>query len=111
MPAVPGVTTVFTLNPNTSTLLSAPRADPNGRFFIRIDNLDKRNAIAFGFGTNNQVTSAMHQIPPGSYYEFRWQSPSGGGPLPQPSWGPQGDISAIAVSVIGGNPAIYFTEV
>jgi hypothetical protein len=102
-----GMTRSFTLNPSTSTLLSAPRADPNGRFFIRIDNVDKKNTVAFAVGTNNQATAQHHQIPPGSYYEFKWQSPAGG-PLPQPSWGPQGDVSAIAVS---GNPSIAYTEI
>lgn len=104
--AVPGVTTSFELNANTPTQLSAARFDPSGRVYVRIDNRDKNNAIAFAVGTGGQATASHHVIPPGSFYEFRWQWPSGM-PPPQPGWGLFGDISAIALS---GNPTISYLE-
>jgi hypothetical protein len=98
-------TKTFTLNPNFSTLLSAAIPNPGGRVYVRIDNLDKPNWIAFAHGTNNQATAQHHQIPPGSFYEFRW--PPNAFFVPQPGWGLTLDISAIAIT---GNPIVAYTE-
>ena len=104
MPADRGVSTVFTLNPTTATQLSLALADPDALVYLRIDNLDKRNWIAFAIGTENNASPGHHQVPPGSFYEFKWNF-QGGSPLPEKPWGVRGDISAIAVS---GNPMICF---
>src|SRR6266851_9611684 len=100
--ATPGVSTSFTLNPNTPTSLSPARANPKSRLYMLIINNDKSNYIAWAHGTGNGATVQHHQIPAGGFYEFRskW---SGGLPLPESDWGMMGDISVIAVS---GNPQI-----
>jgi hypothetical protein len=107
MPATRGVTTAFTLNPNTPVQLSLALPDPDGRLYVLITNNDKSNAVAFAHNTGNQATAQHHVIPPGSFYEFRFKPVSGGYPFPEKSWGLVGDISAIAVS---GSPQISYLE-
>jgi len=75
--------------------------------YVLIQNRDLINGIAWAHGTGNLATAQHHQIPPGSYYEFRFKPVGGGFPFPEKMWGLTSDISAISVR---GNPTISYTE-
>lgn len=94
MPAIPGVTTVFTLSATAPTQI-AP-SNVNRRYFM-FQNRDAAINVFLAFATNNGATVNAILIPPNSYYELNMASAVQIG----------GDVSALAAS---GSPIVNWTE-
>lgn len=100
--AVPGVTTVFTLNATSPTQLANANS---GRQYLIITNYDLVATVWIGFGTNNTATVGMIPIPP--------SAAAAGSTVPnvisylELTIPVIGDVSAIASA---GNPLISYTE-